>query len=151
MKYVSRILIAAKPLVKKLCLVLALTLTLVAGFTWRASSAAAQDQESSANATKMPSPDEVVHLLGTKLNLSDNQKARIKPIIEERRQKLQTLRSDTSMRPFQKKRKMKSILDDSDKKIKAILNDDQRKQYAQVEQQMREQMKERRQNRGSSN
>jgi len=114
-------------------------------------SADAQEQESPTVTKKLPSPDEMVDVLGSKLNLSDDQKAQIKPIIEERRQKLQALRSDTSMRPFPKKRKMKSIFDESDKKIKAVLNDEQKKQYAQIEQQMREEIKERVQNRDSAN
>lgn len=45
------------------------------------------------------------------------------------------------MRPMQKKRKLKSIFEDSDKKIKALLNDEQKRQYAQVEQEMRERMR----------
>ena len=144
-------LIAVNPMATKFCFVAALSLALVAGIAMMPFSADAQDQESPAVTKKLPSPDEVVDVLGSKLNLSDDQKAQITPIIEERRQKLQALRSDTSMRPFQKKRKMKSIFDDSDKKIKAVLNDEQRKQYAQIEQQMREEMKERMQNRRSAN
>jgi Spy/CpxP family protein refolding chaperone len=144
-------LIAVNPMATKFCFVAALSLALVAGIGMMPFSADAQDQESPAVTKKLPSPDEVVDVLGSKLNLSDDQKAQITPIIEERRQKLQALRSDTSVRPFPKKRKMKSIFDESDKKIKAVLNDEQRKQYAQIEKQMREEMKERMQNRGSAN
>jgi Spy/CpxP family protein refolding chaperone len=116
------------------------------------SSAVAQDQSGSSAPAKMqpPSPDEVVDTLAAKLNLSDDQKTQIKPIIADRQQKLQTLRSDTSMRPMQKMRKMKGIFDDSDKKIEAVLNDQQKQQYIQMEQQMRQEMRERMQNRGAS-
>lgn len=110
-----------------------------------------QDQPTSNTARSLPTPDAVVDIMGAKLNLSDDQKAQIKPIIVERRQQMQVLRQDTSLRPLQRKRRMKSIFNDSDKKIKAVLNDDQRKQYAQIERQLREEMKERMQNRGSSN
>jgi hypothetical protein len=116
------------------------------------SSAIAQDQSGSSAPSKMqpPSTDEVVDTLAAKLNLSDDQKTQIKPIITDRQQKLQALRTDTSMRPMQKMRKMKSIFNDGDKKIEASLNDQQKQQYIQMEQQMRQEMRERMQNRGSS-
>jgi len=98
----------------------------------------------------MRTPEQVVNTLAAKLNLTDDQKAKIQPVIADRQQKLAALKSDSSMRPMQKKRKLKSIFEDSDKKIKAVLNDEQKKQYTELEQQMREQMKERMQNRGSS-
>lgn len=115
-------------------------------------SAVAQDQAGSSAPSKMqlPSPDEVVDTLAAKLDLSDDQKTQIKPIIADRQQKLQELRSDTSTRPMQKMRKMKGIFEDSDKKIKAVLTDQQKQQYTQMEQQMRQQMRARMQNRGAS-
>ena len=112
--------------------------------------ARAQDQEAQSQASgvrQIPSPDDVVQRLGEKLSLSDDQKAQIKPIIAERQQKMEALRSDSSLRRGQKGRKMKSIMEDSDKKIDAILTPEQQKQYAELKQQMKEQMKERRQNR----
>src|SRR5512146_1215486 len=91
----------------------------------------AQTQDTQQAGTRqMPSPDDVVQRLGEKLNLSDDQKAQIKPIIADRQQKMQALRSDTSLRRGQKGRQMKSIMEDSDKKINAILTADQQKQYA---------------------
>lgn len=95
-------------------------------------------------------PDEVVDTLAAKLNLSEDQKTQIKPIIADRQQKLQALKADTSSRPMQKMRRMKSIFEESDKKIKAILNDQQKQQYIQMEQQMRQQAKQRMQDRGAS-
>ena len=56
-------------------------------------------------------PEKVVEILGAKLNPSDDQKARIEPVIRDRQQKLAELRSDASM---QKKGKLKSIFLDSD-------------------------------------
>lgn len=114
--------------------------------------AIAQEQNSSPAASMQPpSPDEVVDMLAARLNLSDDQKSQIKPIIADRRQQLMALRSDTSSRPLQKLRKMKSIFADSDKKIEADLNDQQKQQYIQMEQQMRERMRARMQDRGSAN
>lgn len=56
-------------------------------------------------------PEKVVEMLGAKLHPSDDQKARIEPVIRDRQQKLAELRSDASM---QKKRKLKSIFLESD-------------------------------------
>jgi len=93
-------------------------------------------------------PDEVVAMLDSKLSLSDDQKAKIKPIIEERQEKIRALAGSSSRRR-KKMREMKSIMEDSDKKINAVLNDEQRKQYKEIEDQMREQAKARWRDRNS--
>ena len=110
--------------------------------------AAAQDSgDDSPGARKLPTPEEVVGKLDSKLSLSDDQKTKITPIIADRQQQMRAVATDSSMRRFQKARKMKSIYQDSDKKIKAVLTDDQKKKYEEIEQEMKEQMKERRQQR----
>jgi periplasmic protein CpxP/Spy len=88
-------------------------------------------------------PDEVVAALDSKLSLNSDQKAKIKPIIAERQEKMQAL-ADSGGRRMKKAREMKSIMKDSDKKIKAVLNEDQQKKYAEIKQEMREQAKQRR-------
>jgi hypothetical protein len=98
----------------------------------------------------MPGPDQVVEMLGSKLSLTDDQKAQIKPVIADRQQKLAALKADTSLRRGQRLRQMKGVLDDSDTRIKAVLNDQQRQQYAQIEQQMKEQYRERMRDRNSA-
>lgn len=113
--------------------------------------AMAQDQAPPAQfgAMQQRTPDEVVNNLAAKLNLTDDQKNQIRPMIADRQQRMAALRSDTSMRPMQKMRTMRDIFQDSDKKIKTVLNDQQRQQYIQLEQQMRDQIRQRMQNRGS--
>ena len=112
----------------------------------------AQDQAPSATTGRQPmDPDQVVNMLAARLNLTEDQKTQIKPIIADRQQKLRDLREDTSSRPMQRMRKAKKIVEDSDKKIEPILNDQQKQQYAQIEQQMRQQARARMQNRGSGN
>jgi hypothetical protein len=105
----------------------------------------AQDSSTQDNARKLPTPEEVVAMLDSKLSLTDDQKAQIAPLIADRQQQLRAAAANDSTRRFKKARKMKSIYEDSDKKINAILTDDQKKKYAEIEQQMHEQMKERRQ------
>ena len=105
----------------------------------------AQDSSTQDHARKLPTPEEVVAMLDSKLSLTDDQKSQITPIIADRQQQLKAAATDDSTRRFKKARKMKSIYEDSDKKIKTVLTDDQKKKYEEIEQQMREQMKERRQ------
>jgi hypothetical protein len=95
-------------------------------------------------------PDEVVNMLAARLNLTDDQKVKIQPIVADRQQKLAALRADASLRPMQKKRKLKGIFEDSDKKIKALLDQQQKQQYTLLEQQLRDQMRERRASRGGA-
>ncbi|UWZ82842.1 hypothetical protein [Occallatibacter riparius] len=97
-----------------------------------------------------PSPDEAVARLSSKLNLSDDQKSKITPIIADRQTKMREL-ADSSGRRLQKARKAKSIMSDSDKKIEALLSSDQKKTYEQMKEERREQMQSRMQQRGNGN
>ena len=97
----------------------------------------------------LPSPDEVVSRLDSKLSLTDDQKAAIKPIIAERQDKLRALLADGSG-PMQHRRELRSIVKDSDSRINALLTPAQQKQYAEVEKEMRAQMRERLQQRGNA-
>lgn len=97
-----------------------------------------------------PSPDEAVARLSTKLNLSDDQKSKITPIIADRQAQMRAL-ADSSGRRLQKARKAKSIMSDSDKKIEALLTSDQKKTYEQMKEERREQMQSRMQERGNGN
>lgn len=110
---------------------------LALALTFAALPALAQDQ----------SPDRaqrMLNVLSEKLSLTDQQKTQIQPILEERQQRFQELRSESG-RPRKKKKEAQQILQDTDGKIKAVLTADQWTQYQQIEAQMKEQMKERRQ------
>jgi hypothetical protein len=75
------------------------------------------------------SPDEELQRMDKSLKLTDDQKSQIKPILEDRQQKMQSLRSDTSLSEQGRRDKMRSIMDDSNSKIRAVLNDDQKKTF----------------------
>jgi len=98
-----------------------------------------------------PSTDEAVARLSTKLDLSDDQKSKITPIIADRQARMRELMTDSSGRRLQKARKAKSIMSDSDKKIEAVLTSDQKKTYQQMKEERREQMQSRMQERGNGN
>lgn len=96
------------------------------------------------------SPEETVARMSSKLNLTDDQKTKITPIIEDRQSQMRALMADTSSRRLQKARKAKSIMKDSDKKIEAVLTKDQKKTYEQMKEEMREQLRSRMQNRNNT-
>ena len=76
--------------------------------------------------------------LSKALDLTEDQKAKIKPIIEERRQKMQALRDDTSLSKEQRMEQVKEIFKSSNEQIKALLTPDQQQKFEQLMQEMRE-------------
>lgn len=78
------------------------------------------------------SADEHLQMLSQRLNLTDEQKAKIKPIIEEHLQQRQAIMKDESLTPEQKHSKMQASGDAAHSKIEALLNDDQKKQFAEM-------------------
>ena len=92
-----------------------------------------------------PTPEEAVARMSSKLNLTDEQKTKITPIMADRQAQMRALMADTSGRRLQKARKAKSIMSDSDKKIESLLTSDQKKAYAEMKEQTKEQMQARRQ------
>ena len=59
------------------------------------------------------------------LNLSDDQKSKVKDIFADARTKRQNIMSDSSLTDDQKKTKMKDLRDDTMTKVKGILTPDQ--------------------------
>jgi Spy/CpxP family protein refolding chaperone len=96
------------------------------------------------DASRLPAPDRVMQMMTAKLGLTEDQQAKIAPVIADRQQQVKALMADTSARPFQKQRKARQIRETSDAKINSVLTPDQQKQYAALEEQMKEEMKERR-------
>ena len=107
----------------------------------------AYSDSSSQTTQEWPTPDQVVSRMNEKLNLSEDQKSKITPIIADRQTQMKALMADSSGRKMQKARKAKSIMSDSDQKIMAVLNDDQKKKYEQMKDEMRDQMRSRMQQR----
>jgi hypothetical protein len=80
------------------------------------------------------SPDEELQRLDKALKLTDDQKGQIKPILEDRQQKMESLRSDTSLSAEDRRSKMRSIFEESNGKIRNTLNDDQKKSFDEMQQ-----------------
>ena len=86
------------------------------------------------------SPDEQLQHMDKALKLTDEQKASIKPILEDRHKKMESLHSDTSLSREERMSKMRSIMEESNGKIRDVLNDDQKKQFDEMQQHMRGRM-----------
>jgi len=66
--------------------------------------------------------------LGKKLGLSDDQTAKLEPILADRQQKMQALHADTSLTQDQRREQAKSILKDSQTQLATVLTPDQLQQ-----------------------
>ncbi len=86
------------------------------------------------------SPDEELQRLDKQLKLTDDQKTSIKPILEDRQKKMESLHSDMSLSREDRMAKMRSIREESNGKIRDVLNDDQKKQFDEMQQDVRGRM-----------
>ena len=68
------------------------------------------------------------------LNLTEDQKAKLRPIIMEENQQMEALRNDTTMTQDQKIQKANQIRADASPKIKAILTSEQLPKLAELQQ-----------------
>lgn len=79
----------------------------------------------------------------TELNLTDEQKEKIEPILVDKAKKLHDLREDDSLSCKDTMAKVHDIRQDTDDKIKAVLTPDQVKKLDQMRQEERGRMRER--------
>ena len=82
----------------------------------------------------VPNPRHQAKKMAKQLGLTPDQVSKIEPILADRDQQVQGLRSDTTLAPSDRKAKMRGIRQDSDTRIEAILNDTQKQQYEQIKQ-----------------
>jgi hypothetical protein len=78
-------------------------------------------------------PGQQAARLGTRLGLSSDQVAQIKPILADRFQKMQNLRADNSLSQQDRHSKVQAIMQDSNSKIEALLSDTQKQQFEQMQ------------------
>jgi periplasmic protein CpxP/Spy len=81
---------------------------------------------------QMPTVDQRMQRLTQALNLTEDQQAKIKPIVENESSQMQSLRSDTSLSQEDRMGKMKQIRENTASQINPILTPDQQKQYAEM-------------------
>ncbi|HXJ97121.1 MAG TPA: hypothetical protein VMT20_30145 [Terriglobia bacterium] len=83
-------------------------------------------------------PDQQLEHMSKALNLTDDQKSQIKPILQDRQKQMESLRSDTSLSPEDRRSKARSLMQDSNAKIIAVLNDEQKTKFKEMQSRMRE-------------
>jgi len=88
----------------------------------------------------VPSVDDQLKNLTNKLNLTADQQAKIKPLLEDQRQEAQSVMSDTSLSQDDRRSKMRSLHESSNAKIRGVLSDDQKKKFDALQQEMRDRM-----------
>jgi hypothetical protein len=74
-------------------------------------------------------PDAQLDHLSKDLKLTDDQKAKIKPILEDQAKKLQALHQNSSLAPEDMHAKFHEIRQNTVKQIRPLLNADQQKKY----------------------
>jgi Spy/CpxP family protein refolding chaperone len=68
------------------------------------------------------------------LNLTEEQKTKLRPILMDERQQMEAVRNDTSLSPEQKMAKVQQIRETASPKIKAVLTPEQLKKLADMQQ-----------------
>jgi Spy/CpxP family protein refolding chaperone len=79
-------------------------------------------------------PDAKLQQISQQLNLTDDQKTKLKPILTEEAQQIQGVKDDTSMSPTDKKAKMHEIKASHRTQINEVLTPDQQKKWAEMRQ-----------------
>jgi periplasmic protein CpxP/Spy len=87
------------------------------------------------------SADQHLQMLSEKLNLTDDQKAKLKPILQDQMQQVKAVREDTSLSQEQKRAKMKSIHESLHEQINAVLTPEQQAKFKQMRQEQMEKHK----------
>jgi Spy/CpxP family protein refolding chaperone len=82
----------------------------------------------------VPNPRHQAKKMAKQLGLTADQESKIEPILADRDQQMQSVRSDTTLAPQDRRAKAHGIRQGSDSKIEAVLNDTQKQQYEQIKQ-----------------
>jgi periplasmic protein CpxP/Spy len=88
----------------------------------------------------MPSVDDQLKHMTEKLNLTDDQQAKIKPILESQRKQMEQIHNDSSLSREDRFSKMQQLRTSGDTQIKAALNDDQQKKFDKMRDEQRSHM-----------
>lgn len=120
--------------------ILTLLLVLATGLLLVGQDAAPQSPQTSQNAmgSAATSPDAHFQMLSEKLNLTDEQKTKLKPMFEQQGQQMKAVKDDTSLSPEQKKTKMKSIHESFSDQINAVLTPEQQTKFKEMKQEAME-------------
>lgn len=91
----------------------------------------------------MPSAEDQTRNLTEKLNLTSDQQAKVKTILEDAHSQMQKLMQDDSQSPEDRRSKAKSLHESASGKIREILTDDQKKKFDDMQAEMQNHMRQR--------
>src|SRR3989442_7462123 len=89
----------------------------------------------------MPSVDDHVKHLTKELNLTEDQQAKVKSILEEQQKQMAALRQDSTLFPEDRRAKVQEIHRKTFQEIREVLNKDQQRKFDELESKRKGQMK----------
>jgi Spy/CpxP family protein refolding chaperone len=89
----------------------------------------------------MESVDDQIKHLSKKLNLSDDQQAKLKPIFEDQRKQMEAIHNDSSLSREDRFSKMQALRESSDAQIKGVLSEEQQKSFDKMRADQQDRMK----------
>ena len=113
---------------------------LASSVTTRAQDATTQESKAQAQTEAGPHHGQRAnHLewLSKELNLTDEQKEKVKPILDEQAKQMHAAQEDTSLTQEQKRDKMKQIHQTTHSQINEILTPEQQKKFAELKEQQK--------------
>jgi len=89
-------------------------------------------------------PEQQLERMSKQLNLTDDQKAKVKPILEQQHEQMQSLRQDTSLSQQDRRAKFQEIHQNAMSQIRPLLNENQQKKFDKMLQRQEERRSQRR-------
>ena len=116
--------------------ILTILILLAAGLTFAQPSQESQAPTPNKHAgmQRGESADQHLQMLSEKLNLTDDQKAKLRPILQGQMQQMKAVREDSSLSEEQKRAKMKPIHESLHDQINAVLTPEQQAKFKQMRQ-----------------
>lgn len=96
------------------------------------------EQEHQAMGAAANSPEARLQMLSEKLNLTDDQKTKLKPILQDQAQQFKAVHDDTSLTDEQRAAKKKSIRQSTQEQINAVLTPEQQAKLKEMKQEKME-------------
>ncbi len=96
------------------------------------------EKEGVAGSSHVPSVDDQIKNLTEKLNLTDEQQSRIKPILEDQRQQVQAQMKSPYLSPEDNRSALRRIQVTANTKIRELLTDEQKTKFDQMEKERRD-------------
>jgi len=116
--------------------ILTILILLAAGLTFAQPSQESQAPTPNKHAgmQRGESADQHLQMLSEKLNLTDDQKAKLRPILQDQMQQMKAVREDSSLSEEQKRAKMKPIHESLHDQINGVLTPEQQAKFKQMRQ-----------------